>query len=114
MTQGSPNGNPTIDCGAICMGPKQMQHYQKLVDDAVKKVSTGGAGTKKEEEEGVASIGFQIVIVFNQIYHHAYSYNLSVRVRNSSTAGISPRPATPSPPAPSTPPPFLPMCQRLP
>jgi len=45
MTQGSPNGNPAIDCGAICMGTKQMAHYQKLVDDAVgkgAKVLSGG------------------------------------------------------------------------
>jgi acyl-CoA reductase-like NAD-dependent aldehyde dehydrogenase len=26
-----------VDCGSICMGPKQMKHYQKLVDDAVSK-----------------------------------------------------------------------------
>jgi acyl-CoA reductase-like NAD-dependent aldehyde dehydrogenase len=26
-----------VDCGSICMGPKQMNHYQKLVDDAVSK-----------------------------------------------------------------------------
>eukprot|EP00595_Chromulina_sp_UTEXLB2642_P001433 CAMPEP_0196765278 /NCGR_PEP_ID=MMETSP1095-20130614/7935_1 /TAXON_ID=96789 ORGANISM="Chromulina nebulosa, Strain UTEXLB2642" /NCGR_SAMPLE_ID=MMETSP1095 /ASSEMBLY_ACC=CAM_ASM_000446 /LENGTH=404 /DNA_ID=CAMNT_0042123067 /DNA_START=352 /DNA_END=1563 /DNA_ORIENTATION=+ len=27
----------SIDCGAICMGPKQLLHYQRLVDDAVAK-----------------------------------------------------------------------------
>jgi succinate-semialdehyde dehydrogenase/glutarate-semialdehyde dehydrogenase len=35
----------TVDCGAICMGPRQMLHYQKLVDDAVikgAKVLAGG------------------------------------------------------------------------
>ena len=29
--------DPTVDCGAICMGPRQMNHYQNLVNDAVKK-----------------------------------------------------------------------------
>lgn len=29
--------DPLIDCGSICMGPRQLQAYQRLVDDAVKK-----------------------------------------------------------------------------
>ena len=37
MKQGPPLTSATTDCGAICMGRKQMQHYQKLVDDAVSK-----------------------------------------------------------------------------
>eukprot|EP00981_Chlorochromonas_danica_P009772 scaffold2815_cov180-Ochromonas_danica.AAC.7 len=35
MKIGPSLGDSTIDCGAICMGPKQMLHYQRLVDDAV-------------------------------------------------------------------------------
>jgi acyl-CoA reductase-like NAD-dependent aldehyde dehydrogenase len=35
MKIGPSLGDPIVDCGAICMGPKQMLHYQKLVDDAV-------------------------------------------------------------------------------
>lgn len=37
--------DPDVDCGAICMGPKQLLHYQRLVDDAVikgAKVLAGG------------------------------------------------------------------------
>lgn len=37
MKTGSSLGDPLVDCGAICMGPRQMLHYQKLVDDAVSK-----------------------------------------------------------------------------
>uniref|UniRef100_A0A6B2L1U5 Cyclic nucleotide-binding domain-containing protein n=1 Tax=Arcella intermedia TaxID=1963864 RepID=A0A6B2L1U5_9EUKA len=37
MKTGPSLGDPSIDCGAICMGPKQLLHYQKLVDDAVSK-----------------------------------------------------------------------------
>lgn len=35
MKIGPSLGDPQVDCGAICMGPKQMLHYQKLVDDAI-------------------------------------------------------------------------------
>ena len=37
MKTGSSLGDPFVDCGAICMGPRQMQHYQRLVDDVVSK-----------------------------------------------------------------------------
>ena len=37
MTTGSSLGDPFVDCGAICMGSRQMAHYQRLVDDAVSK-----------------------------------------------------------------------------
>ena len=37
MQTGSSLGNPYIDCGAICMGSRQMGHYQRLVEDAVSK-----------------------------------------------------------------------------
>jgi len=37
MKTGPSLGDPMVDCGAICMGPRQMAHYQKLVDDAVSK-----------------------------------------------------------------------------
>lgn len=37
MKTGPSLGNKYIDCGSICMGPRQLQHYQRLVDDAVKK-----------------------------------------------------------------------------
>ena len=45
MKTGSSLGDPFVDCGAICMGPKQMEQYQRLVDDAVSKgakVLSGG------------------------------------------------------------------------
>lgn len=45
MKIGPSLSDPLVDCGSICMGPKQMQHYQKLVDDAVlkgAKVLAGG------------------------------------------------------------------------
>jgi acyl-CoA reductase-like NAD-dependent aldehyde dehydrogenase len=37
MKVGSSLGDPTVDCGSICMGPRQLRHYQDLVDDAVSK-----------------------------------------------------------------------------
>jgi acyl-CoA reductase-like NAD-dependent aldehyde dehydrogenase len=37
MKTGVSLGDAFVDCGAICMGTRQMGHYQKLVDDAVKK-----------------------------------------------------------------------------
>ena len=37
MKTGASLTDPQVDCGAICMGPNQMLHYQKLVDDAVSK-----------------------------------------------------------------------------
>ena len=37
MTFGPSLGDPFIDCGSITMGPKQIGHYQSLVDDAVSK-----------------------------------------------------------------------------
>lgn len=37
MKTGVSLDDPFVDCGAICMGRKQMHHYQKLVDDAVSK-----------------------------------------------------------------------------
>jgi len=37
MKVGPSLGDPSVDCGAICMGPRQMLHYQKLVDDAKSK-----------------------------------------------------------------------------
>jgi hypothetical protein len=36
MTQGPPLLDAKTDCGAIPMGPKQLAHYQALVDDAVR------------------------------------------------------------------------------
>lgn len=50
MRQGPSNGDPFVDCGAICMGPKQLLKYQDLVDDAVAKgarVLHGGEIPKK-------------------------------------------------------------------
>jgi hypothetical protein len=37
MKTGSSLGDPFVDCGAICMGPRQMLAYQRLIDDAVSK-----------------------------------------------------------------------------
>jgi acyl-CoA reductase-like NAD-dependent aldehyde dehydrogenase len=37
MRCGPSLGDPFVDCGAICMGARQMQAYQKLIDDAVSK-----------------------------------------------------------------------------
>lgn len=37
MKVGASLGDEFVDCGSICMGPNQMKHYQKLVDDAVAK-----------------------------------------------------------------------------
>ena len=45
MKTGPSLGDTSIDCGAICMGPKQLKLYQALVDDAVSKgarVMSGG------------------------------------------------------------------------
>ena len=37
MRTGPSLGDQYIDCGSICMGPRQLEHYQRLVDDAVSK-----------------------------------------------------------------------------
>lgn len=37
MKTGPSLGDPSVDCGAICMGPRQLTFYQRLVDDAVSK-----------------------------------------------------------------------------
>jgi acyl-CoA reductase-like NAD-dependent aldehyde dehydrogenase len=37
MRVGPSLGDTFVDCGSICMGPKQLTSYQKLVDDAVAK-----------------------------------------------------------------------------
>jgi acyl-CoA reductase-like NAD-dependent aldehyde dehydrogenase len=53
MKQGSSNGDVFVDCGAICMGPNQVQAYQRLVDDAVSKgakVLSGGFIPDKNSE----------------------------------------------------------------
>jgi acyl-CoA reductase-like NAD-dependent aldehyde dehydrogenase len=45
MKTGPSLGDLDVDCGSICMGPRQMEHYQKLVDDARNKgarVLSGG------------------------------------------------------------------------
>jgi acyl-CoA reductase-like NAD-dependent aldehyde dehydrogenase len=34
MKTGSSLGDTDVDCGAICMGPRQLLHYQNLVEDA--------------------------------------------------------------------------------
>lgn len=38
--------DPSVDCGSICMGPRQLQAYQRLVDDAVSKGARVLAGGK--------------------------------------------------------------------
>lgn len=50
MKQGPPLHSATTDCGAICMGPRQMAHYQTLVDDAVSKGAKVLAGGKLPEK----------------------------------------------------------------
>ena len=35
MKVGPSLGDPLVDCGAITMGPRQLLHYQRLVDDAI-------------------------------------------------------------------------------
>jgi len=45
MKTGPSLGDPSVDCGAVCMGPNQLKAYQALVDDAVSKgakVLSGG------------------------------------------------------------------------
>ena len=44
MKQGPPLHEADVDCGAICMGPRQMAHYQRLVGDAVAKGAKVGRG----------------------------------------------------------------------
>jgi acyl-CoA reductase-like NAD-dependent aldehyde dehydrogenase len=51
MKYGSSLGNPFIDCGAICMGPKQCNAYQRLVDDAVSKGARLLLGGKKDQSK---------------------------------------------------------------
>lgn len=53
MKTGPSLGDKYVDCGAICMGPRQLQAYQRLVDDAVSKgarVLSGGYIPSGESE----------------------------------------------------------------
>ena len=53
MKMGPSLGDPFVDCGSICMGQKQLEHYQRLVDDAVSKdarVLAGGFIPKRTSE----------------------------------------------------------------
>jgi len=57
MKTGSSLGDPFVDCGAICMGPRQILAYQRLIDDAVSKgakVLSGGfiPGPESELSKG--------------------------------------------------------------
>jgi len=54
-------GDPTVDCGAICMGPNEMARYQKLVDDAVRngaRIMTGGYIPDKSKNDPLANGSF--------------------------------------------------------
>lgn len=58
MKIGPSLGDNIVDCGAICMGPRQMLHYQKLVDDAVikgAKLLAGGFIPSKDSPLGKGS-----------------------------------------------------------
>lgn len=60
------SGDPLVDCGAICMGPRQMLHYQKLVDDAVikgAKVLAGGFIPPRDSTLGQGSFYPPTVLV---------------------------------------------------
>lgn len=57
MKIGPSLGDPYVDCGSICMGPKQMLHYQKLVDDAVIKGARVLAGGFIPDKESPLSRG---------------------------------------------------------
>ena len=46
MKTGASLADPSVDCGAICMGPAQIKKYQALVDDAVSKGARCLAGGK--------------------------------------------------------------------
>ena len=52
MKMGSSLGDPFVDCGAVTMGPKQIENYQKLVDDAVSKGARVMAGGYIPERSG--------------------------------------------------------------
>ncbi len=58
MKIGPSLGDSQVDCGSICMGPRQMLHYQKLVDDAVlkgAKLLAGGFIPPKDSPLGKGS-----------------------------------------------------------
>lgn len=66
-------GDPFVDCGAICMGPRQMLHYQKLVDDAVikgAKVLAGGFIPSKDSP--LAAGSFYPPTILADIPEHAF------------------------------------------
>ena len=59
MKYGSSLGNHDVDCGAICMGPRQLQAYQRLVDDAVSKGAKllAGGYIPKEDQKSEVTLG---------------------------------------------------------
>jgi acyl-CoA reductase-like NAD-dependent aldehyde dehydrogenase len=57
MKTGPSLGDPEVDCGAICMGPSQIEKYQALVDDAVKKGARCLSGGKIPKKRTALSKG---------------------------------------------------------
>lgn len=61
MKMGPSLGDPFVDCGAVTMGPKQINNYQVLVDDAVAggaRVMAGGFIPKRDGSKGSISGSF--------------------------------------------------------
>jgi len=53
---GSSLGDPSVDCGAICMGPKAVEKFQDLVDDAVRKGARIVWGGRVPTDKGANSL----------------------------------------------------------
>lgn len=72
MKIGPSLGDPEVDCGAICMGPRQMLHYQKLVDDAVIKGARVLAGGFIPDKDQLALGSFYPPTVLVDIPENAF------------------------------------------
>ena len=48
-------GDPSVDCGAICMGPRAIEAFQDLVDDAVRKGARLICGGRLPRDGAIAS-----------------------------------------------------------
>jgi hypothetical protein len=73
MKTGSSLGDPFIDCGAICMGPRQMLGYQRLIDDAVSK------GINFIDFIGAKILsGIHTLYIFIYLHYQYFSYILYV------------------------------------
>eukprot|EP00937_MAST-01D_sp_MAST-1D-sp2_P004250 g4250.t1 len=71
LRTGASLGDAYVDCGAITMGRRQMEHYQALVDDAVRRGARLLAGGRLPSASAAASGSFYPPTVLAGVPHDA-------------------------------------------